>query len=153
MKQPCRAPVFLFFAAVACACSSSEPAATSPSSAASAAENASAAETSVTQAPSQSASPATSAATTGTPEQCAEIKSRFEKTLAGGAGKCTSDAECGCYPGSLAEGHLCGGVSDVATTDKLREIFREFRVAHCHATSCKSDKCQASCKQGACVSG
>ncbi|NUO52192.1 MAG: hypothetical protein HOV80_25340 [Polyangiaceae bacterium] len=86
-------------------------------------------------------------------EACPEIKSRFEKELSAAPGTCKADADCDCFPGTVATGFVCGGMTDKATAEKLREIFREFRANKCRGPNCAAQACVPKCKDGRCVEG
>jgi hypothetical protein len=90
---------------------------------------------------------------TGPSEACSEIKSRFEKELAAAPGTCKADADCDCFPGAVASGFACGGMTDKATAAKLHEIFREFRSNKCRGPNCAPQACVPKCKDGKCVEG
>lgn len=95
--------------------------------------------------------PPTATATPSAGDACAGIKARFEQELAAAPGTCKADADCDCFPGAVADGHVCGGITDKATAAKLHDIFREFRAAKCRGPNCAPQACKPQCKDGRCT--
>jgi hypothetical protein len=95
----------------------------------------------------------TASATPEPPNACGGLIERFDQTLGSGSGKCSTNADCACYPGGISKQHGCGGISDKATTDELLEIHKEFRAAKCTGPSCAAWSCQPICKSGLCANG
>jgi hypothetical protein len=137
----------IVLAGAACSSPSSTPSSPEPTSS----PEASPEDTSIATAAPTPAS--TDKPKSGPSEACPEIKSRFEKELAAAPGSCKADADCDCFPGAVASGFACGGMTDKATAAKLHEIFREFRVNKCRGPSCAAQACVPRCKDGKCVEG
>jgi hypothetical protein len=131
------------------ACASSNPAVDQPATTSTSVATAAAA-TTETAAPAYSGPSVVSGQLEGSKEVCDGIKGKFDSTLSAGSGKCKIDADCGCFGSSVSDSHMCGGVTDKETADKLKTIRREFRTEHCHSTSCKEAPCAPVCKAGVC---
>lgn len=107
-----------------------------------------------TSTPASTARASTTSATSDAPsDACPEVKARFEKELAAAPGTCKADADCDCFPGAVAKGFACGGMTDKIAAAKLHDIFREFRAAKCRGPNCAAQACVPKCKDGRCVSG
>lgn len=93
----------------------------------------------------------------GTPSapSCDERAHGFDEAVSSStAGRCSTDADCRCYPGGVSKNHSCGGITDRDTADKLSKIASDYRQAGCSSgIDCAAMLCLATCRAGKCTDG
>jgi hypothetical protein len=84
---------------------------------------------------------------------CGDRVDAFEQALASsGAGTCTTDTDCRCFPGGVSQKHGCGGVTDTKTTEKLTSVANDYLAAGCTSgIDCAAWMCTPSCQGGKCT--
>ena len=84
--------------------------------------------------------------------ECRRTVAGLEREVAKLPSHCTRDSECVCYVGGVAGVTDCGGVSDVATADRIASLNRELRADRCEpSVACAARLCTAHCAAGVCA--
>lgn len=82
---------------------------------------------------------------------CVVKTAQLEIALAAASGKCTTKADCDCYPGGYSRKGGCGGVTDAATAKKLHAIAAELASMSCPKNlHCGPRPCAPTCVDGRC---
>lgn len=81
---------------------------------------------------------------------CDGFITRYRARLAAATGTCTTDADCGTY-GGLDPETLCGGSTDLATSDALHALGDESDAAGCPRPGYSCPAIANHCEDGRCT--
>jgi hypothetical protein len=86
--------------------------------------------------------------------RCDDRVTAFEAAVAStGAGTCSADADCKCFPGGVSKKHSCGGITDAKTSEKVMSITADYLKAGCNSgIDCAATVCMPACREGKCTS-
>jgi hypothetical protein len=83
---------------------------------------------------------------------CVVKAAQFKKALDEADDSCKTAADCDCYPGGVAHGSPCGGVTGKDTAKRLHAIAAEFHAMKCEQSAhCAAWRCEPKCTGGKCV--